>query len=30
MLLLLRELGKDVIEQGGGGADELTGFLFHR
>jgi hypothetical protein len=29
MLLLLRKLGKDVIEQGRGGADELAGVLFH-
>ena len=29
MLFLLRERGKDVIEQGCGGADELAGVSFH-
>lgn len=29
MLFLLRERGKDVIEQGCGGADEFAGISFH-
>jgi len=29
MLFFLRERGKDVIKQVCGGADELTGVLFH-